>query len=121
MRLEKIFDKIYENVEIILSLIHSQFLFCVDAFLVKTNLNCQKRKNNGQKTNKQKQKQKKSYINIYTQFTMLLLFTIYCVIVTTGRFSHDSYTMKPRDILSRTHVCQTMCVLRHPKVSLPIQ
>ena len=52
---------------------------------------------------------------------MLLLFTIYCVIVTTGRFSHDSYTVKPQDILSRTQVCQTMCVLRHPKVSLPIQ
>ena len=52
---------------------------------------------------------------------MFLLFSIYCVIVTTRRFSHDSYTVKPRDILSRTHVCQTMCALRHPKVSLPIQ
>ena len=52
---------------------------------------------------------------------MFLLFSIYCVIVTTRRFSHDSYTVKPRDILSRTHVCQTMRALRHPKVSLPIQ
>ena len=27
---------------------------------------------------------------------------------TTGRFSHDSYTMKPQDTLTRTHVCKTM-------------
>ena len=50
-----------------------------------------------------------------------LFFTIYCVIVTTGPYSHARYTMKRPDILLHTHVCQTMCVLRQPKFSLPIQ
>ena len=71
-----------------------------------TNLNRQKRK----------KIDKKNHIQIYIDILQSFL-KIYCVIVTTGRISHDSYTMKPRDILSRTHVCQTMCVLRHPKVS----
>ena len=43
------------------------------------------------------------------------------VIVATERFSHDTYTIKPRDILPRIHVCQKMCVLGHPNISLPIQ
>ena len=50
----------------------------------------------------------------------LHFFTIYCSIVTTGSFSHNNYQMKPQDILSRTYVCQTMCVFRHPKILLPI-
>ena len=38
------------------------------------------------------------------------IYCVYCVIVTTGRFSYDSYTMKPGDILSRTHACQILYV-----------
>ena len=30
-----------------------------------------------------------------------MFFTIYCVIVIAGRFSHDSYTIKRQDILSQ--------------------
>ena len=40
--------------------------------------------------------------------------------MTTGRSSHDSYTMKPQHILLRTHACQIIWVLRHLKVPLPI-
>ena len=47
--------------------------------------------------------------------------TPHFVIVATERFSHDNYTIKPRDSLPRIHVCQTICVLGHPNISLPIQ
>ena len=37
--------------------------------------------------------------------------------MTTGRFSHDNYTMTPQDILSRAYICQTMCVSKtHTRV-----
>ena len=60
----------------------------------------------GKKIDK-KQQQKSHILDFFS--------TIQCVIVTTGCYSHASYTMKAGDILSCTHVCQTTCVLRHSK------